>query len=111
MSKTKGNVIDPLEVTEQYGTDAVRFALAISAAPGTDIAFSYDKIKSYRAFANKIWNASRFILMNLEKLAPGARARISVATQAAPKDDFGPLPADPTLALAEIGRASCRERV
>lgn len=101
MSKTKGNVIDPLEVTEQYGTDAVRFALAISAAPGTDIAFSYDKIKSYRAFANKIWNASRFILMNLEKLAPEARTRISAATEAASKGDFGPLPTDPTLALAD----------
>ena len=68
MSKTKGNVIDPLEVTDRYGTDAVRFALAISAAPGTDIAFSTDKVESYRAFANKIWNAGRFILMNLEKL-------------------------------------------
>ena len=101
MSKTKGNVIDPLEVTEQYGTDAVRFALAISAAPGTDIAFSYDKIKSYRAFANKIWNASRFILMNLEKLAPEVRTRTSAATEAASKGDFGPLPTDPTLALAD----------
>ncbi|HET9179419.1 MAG TPA: valine--tRNA ligase [Terriglobia bacterium] len=101
MSKTKGNVIDPLEVTEQYGTDAVRFALAISAAPGTDIAFSYDKIKSYRAFANKIWNASRFILMNLEKLAPEVRTRISAATKAAPENGFGPLPTAPTLALAD----------
>jgi valyl-tRNA synthetase len=70
MSKTRGNVIDPLEVTETYGTDAVRFALAISAAPGTDIAFSEEKVDSYRAFANKIWNAGRFILMNLRKL-PG----------------------------------------
>ena len=69
MSKTKGNVLDPLLVTEKYGTDAVRFALAISAAPGTDIAFSEDKVDSYRAFANKIWNAGRFILMNLEKHA------------------------------------------
>ncbi len=79
MSKTKGNVLDPLEVTEKYGTDAVRFALAISAAPGTDIAFSEDKVESYRAFANKIWNAGRFILMNLRKPAGGsslaARAR------------------------------------
>ena len=73
MSKTKGNVIDPLDVTERYGTDAVRFALAISAAPGTDIAFSEEKIESYRAFANKIWNAGRFILMNLEKLPEAMR--------------------------------------
>ncbi len=81
MSKTKGNVLDPLEVTEKYGTDAVRFALAISAAPGTDIAFSEDKVESYRAFANKIWNAGRFILMNLQNMPEahqrpiGARAR------------------------------------
>jgi valyl-tRNA synthetase len=63
MSKTRGNVIDPLQITEQYGTDAVRFALAIQAAPGTDIALSEDRIRSYRAFANKIWNAARFIFM------------------------------------------------
>ena len=101
MSKTKGNVIDPLEVTEKYGTDAVRFALAISAAPGTDITFSYDKIESYRAFANKIWNAGRFILMNLQKLAPEVRNRVSAATETVLKDGFEPLPADPALALAD----------
>jgi valyl-tRNA synthetase len=101
MSKTKGNVIDPLEVTEKYGTDAVRFALAISAAPGTDIAFSYDKIESYRAFANKIWNASRFIVMNLQKLAPEVRNLVSAATEEASKDGFELLPTDPTLALAD----------
>jgi len=71
MSKTKGNVIDPLEITEEYGTDAVRFALAISAAPGTDIAFSVDNVQSYRAFANKIWNAARFIFMNMERAPQG----------------------------------------
>jgi valyl-tRNA synthetase len=75
MSKTKGNVIDPLQVTEKHGTDAVRFALAISAAPGTDIAFSIDKVESYRAFANKIWNAGRFILMNLGKLPEPMRGK------------------------------------
>jgi valyl-tRNA synthetase len=67
MSKTRGNVIDPLEVTEKYGTDAVRFTLAIMAAPGTDIALSEDRMQSYRAFANKIWNAARFIAMSLDK--------------------------------------------
>ncbi len=64
MSKTKGNVIDPLVVTEQYGTDAVRMALLTGAAPGTDIVFSPDRLDSARAFANKIWNAARFILAN-----------------------------------------------
>jgi valyl-tRNA synthetase len=84
MSKTKGNVIDPLDVTERYGTDAVRFALAISAAPGTDIAFSDEKVESYRAFANKIWNAGRFILMNLEKLPAAMRATLGAALTPVP---------------------------
>ena len=65
MSKTKGNVIDPLVVTEQYGTDAVRMALLTGAAPGTDIVFTPDRLESSRAFANKIWNASRFLFMNM----------------------------------------------
>src|SRR5207244_5888889 len=56
MSKMKGNVIDPLVVTEKYGTDAVRFTLAIMAPPGTDILLSESRMESYRAFANKIWN-------------------------------------------------------
>ncbi|HEY3836899.1 MAG TPA: valine--tRNA ligase [Bryobacteraceae bacterium] len=67
MSKTKGNVIDPLVVTEQYGTDAVRMALLIGAAPGTDIVFSPDRLESARNFANKIWNAARFLFMNMER--------------------------------------------
>jgi valyl-tRNA synthetase len=67
MSKTKGNVIDPLVVTEQYGTDAVRMALLIGAAPGTDIVFSPERLESSRAFANKIWNAARFLFMNMER--------------------------------------------
>jgi valyl-tRNA synthetase len=61
MSKTKGNTIDPLVINEKYGTDAVRFALLISAAPGGDIALSQDRIASCRNFANKIWNASRLL--------------------------------------------------
>ncbi|HEV2388457.1 MAG TPA: valine--tRNA ligase, partial [Candidatus Acidoferrales bacterium] len=73
MSKTRGNVIDPLEIIEKYGTDALRFTLAIGAAPGTDIALSEDRILGYRAFANKIWNAARFLFVNLEKIeAAGA---------------------------------------
>ena len=67
MSKTKGNVIDPLVVTEEYGTDAVRMALLIGAAPGTDIVFSPDRLDSSRAFANKIWNAARFLFLNMER--------------------------------------------
>jgi valyl-tRNA synthetase len=67
MSKTRGNVIDPLAVTEKYGTDAVRFTLAVMAAPGTDIALSEDRMEGYRAFANKIWNAARFLALAHEK--------------------------------------------
>ena len=101
MSKTKGNVIDPLEVTEKYGTDAVRFALAISAAPGTDIAFSTDKVESYRAFANKIWNAGRFILMNLETLPEPVKQQLAQALQPIPGLGFEPAAAPETLALAD----------
>lgn len=67
MSKTRGNVVDPLEIIEKHGTDALRFALAVMAAPGTDIALSEERIVGYRAFANKIWNAARFLFFNLEK--------------------------------------------
>jgi valyl-tRNA synthetase len=67
MSKTKGNTIDPLVVTEKYGTDAVRMALLMAAAPGTDIALSEDRMESARAFANKIWNAARWVFMNMER--------------------------------------------
>ncbi len=80
MSKSKGNVIDPLDVTEQYGTDAVRFTLAIMAAPGTDISLSKDKMLSYRAFANKIWNATRFVLLNFENIQARLKTDFSVAS-------------------------------
>ena len=66
MSKTKGNVIDPLEITGKYGADALRFTLAALTAQGRDIKLANERIEGYRAFANKLWNASRFALMNLE---------------------------------------------
>ena len=69
MSKTKGNVVDPIEIVKKFGTDAVRFMLAAMASPGTDIAFSEDRTDGYRAFANKIWNAARFIFMNVDRAA------------------------------------------
>ncbi|MGD0888872.1 MAG: valine--tRNA ligase [Acidobacteriaceae bacterium] len=67
MSKTKGNVVDPIEIIERFGTDAVRFTLASMASPGTDIAFSEARTEGNRAFANKIWNAARFLFMNLDR--------------------------------------------
>jgi valyl-tRNA synthetase len=69
MSKTKGNVIDPLVVTEKYGTDAIRMAMLLCAAPGTDIVLTEARMESSRAFANKIWNAARFLFMNMERSA------------------------------------------
>jgi valyl-tRNA synthetase len=66
MSKSKGNVIDPLHVMEQFGTDALRFTLASMASPGRDIKLAEERIEGYRNFANKIWNATRFSLMNLD---------------------------------------------
>jgi len=64
MSKSKGNVIDPLTLTEKFGTDAFRIGLVVGNTPGTSLALSEDKIKGYKNFANKIWNAARFVLDN-----------------------------------------------
>jgi valyl-tRNA synthetase len=82
MSKTKGTGVDPLELTQKFGTDALRYMLASMSAPGTDIALSEDRILGARAFANKIWNAARFLFMNLEKAE--ASAGITLEEVAAP---------------------------
>ena len=70
MSKSRGNVIDPLQIMDEYGTDAMRFTLAVMAVPGTDIPFSISRMAGYRAFCNKIWNAGRFLLLNLDDQTP-----------------------------------------
>ncbi len=67
MSKSLGNGIDPLEVIDKYGADALRFSLITGNAPGNDMRFYWERVESSRNFANKVWNASRFIMMNLEK--------------------------------------------
>ncbi len=69
MSKSLGNGIDPLEVIDKYGADALRFSLIQGNAPGNDMRFYWEKVEASRNFANKVWNASRFIMMNLEKAA------------------------------------------
>ncbi|MBI4745447.1 MAG: valine--tRNA ligase, partial [Deltaproteobacteria bacterium] len=70
MSKSRGNVIDPLVIMEKYGTDPLRFTLAAMAAQGRDIKLSEERIEGYRNFANKIWNAARFSMMNLDDYNP-----------------------------------------
>ncbi len=72
MSKTKGTGLDPVALNKQYGTDAMRFCLASMAAPGTDIVLSEDKLTSARNFANKLWNAARFLFVNLDKFEEAA---------------------------------------
>jgi valyl-tRNA synthetase len=71
MSKSKGTGLDPVLLNKQYGTDAMRFCLASMAAPGTDIVLSDDRLSGARNFANKIWNAARFLFVNLEKFEQG----------------------------------------
>jgi len=66
MSKSKGNVISPIEMTEKYGTDALRIALLVGNTPGTDMNLSEDKIRGYKHFANKIWNVTRYVLTSTE---------------------------------------------
>jgi valyl-tRNA synthetase len=75
MSKSKGNVVDPLSVMDKYGTDAFRFTLAALAAQGRDIRLAEERIEGYRNFANKIWNAARLVLSNLEGYDPALARR------------------------------------
>jgi len=77
MSKSLGNGIDPIEMIDKFGADALRFSLVIGVAPGSDIRMSEKKIESYRNFANKIWNASRFVLMNLQGFEPKGIASVA----------------------------------
>jgi len=80
MSKSKGNVIDPLTVMDKYGADALRFTLASMASPGRDIKLAEERIEGYRNFANKIWNAARFVLLNLD----GPREAVPAAVRSFP---------------------------
>lgn len=81
MSKSLGNGIDPLEVIDKYGADALRMTLITGNAPGNDMRFYWERVEASRNFANKVWNASRFIMMNLEKV-PDAKAALSDLTMA-----------------------------
>ena len=81
MSKSKGNVIDPLTMIDQFGADALRFTVAALTMPGRDILLSPSKIENYRHFINKIWNASRFALMNLDNSDPVAPSKEDLRLQ------------------------------
>lgn len=84
MSKSTGNVIDPLEMCDRYGTDSLRFTLAAFAAMGRDIRLSEERIEGYRHFMNKMWNAARFALMYLPDEAPAADPAATIAGAALP---------------------------
>ncbi len=83
-SKTRGNVVDPLELIDRFGADALRFTLAALTMPGSDLKLSESRTEGYRHFANKIWNASRFVLMNLESWTPDRTALTSPETFSLP---------------------------
>ena len=84
MSKSLGNGIDPLEIIEQYGADALRLTLITGNAPGNDMRFYYERVENSRNFANKVWNASRFIMMNME----GKNVTTPAANELAPVDKW-----------------------
>jgi valyl-tRNA synthetase len=68
MSKSLGNIIDPLDMIEKYGADATRLSLIVGAAPGSDMKLSEDKVRGYKHFANKVWNASKFVMQNTQNI-------------------------------------------
>jgi len=96
MSKSKGTGLDPVALNQQYGTDAMRFCLASMAAPGTDIVLSEDRLLGARAFANKIWNAARFLFLNFSKFEEGGGSLEELAApsirEKAPYADAGQIP-------------------
>jgi valyl-tRNA synthetase len=86
MSKSKGNVINPLELAEKYGTDALRMALVVGNTPGTSLPLDENRIRGYRNFATKIWHASRFVLMNLNDYKPGSKILLTAKDKKLLKD-------------------------
>jgi valyl-tRNA synthetase len=107
MSKSKGTGLDPIALNEQYGTDAMRFCLASMAAPGTDIVLSDDRLSGARSFANKIWNAARFLFVNLEKFEQGGTSLEELADPAvrakAPHAFQGQIPLVDRWLFARLG--------
>jgi valyl-tRNA synthetase len=82
MSKSKGNVVSPLDLTKKYGTDALRIGLVVGNTPGSDLALREDKIKGYKHFANKLWNITRFILTSKAEIGDISNVKLDPADQA-----------------------------
>jgi valyl-tRNA synthetase len=100
MSKSKGTGLDPIELNRKYGTDAVRFTLASMAAPGTDIILTDDRLLANRAFANKIWNAARFLFLNLDKFSTATGATLEEVASPE-KREWAPYAASDAISLAD----------
>ena len=81
MSKSLGNGVDPLEVIDQYGADALRFSLVMGVSPGNDTRYSTERVEAARNFANKVWNASRFVLMNVSEKKEIDASKLEIADQ------------------------------
>ena len=91
MSKSKGNVINPIDIADKYGADALRMALVIGVAPGSDIPLSDDKVRAQRNFVNKIWNASRFVTMLIDRIRqnnPDVVVNLELPTALKPEDEI-----------------------
>lgn len=99
MSKSLGNIIDPIDMIEKYGTDAVRLALIMGAAPGNDVKLSEDRIRGYKHFANKLWNIARFVLDNTASASADAPL---TDTDKKLRDEFSALAADVTSDIEQF---------
>ncbi|OGC83283.1 valine--tRNA ligase [Candidatus Adlerbacteria bacterium RIFCSPHIGHO2_02_FULL_52_17] len=114
MSKSKGNVINPLDVAKKYGTDALRMALLIGNTPGTDMALAEEKIRSYKHFANKLWNVARFVLENTDQgnaLSPGSKGVALVAKDQECRAQFDAIASDITNDLEEYRVYMAAEKI
>ncbi len=108
MSKTKGNVVDPLEAIDETGADALRFALIHGAAPGNDVKFSAEKLENARNFANKLWNAARFVLgARPASIAPGAPRRVPDPARLGPAERWLRSRVASTVTAADRFLADC----
>jgi valyl-tRNA synthetase len=112
MSKSKGNVVNPLDLTDKYGTDALRIALVVGNTPGTDLSLREDKVKGYRNFSNKIWNITRFILENTQDMTPEEIATTSLTPlDSLMIEEFGALAVDITKDMDEYRPHLAAEKI